>query len=152
MTLNSSRGELIPGSEIKWAFYLFDSLVFDRMSIYYGRPYIAVSQHLLNGADIVVGLQQMGCETMPKGVGRHLLYNARFFHRILNCPLHMGFVKMVSPVLLFTGDESQRLCRKEPLPFFLIARNRRNSFTSSGDNVPGILFFVKNWNFLTHKA
>ncbi len=70
MTLNSSRGELIPESEIKWAFYLFDSLVFDRMSIYHGRPYIAVSQHLLNGADIVVGLQQMGCETMPKGEGR----------------------------------------------------------------------------------
>jgi hypothetical protein len=39
------------------------------MSVYHDRPYITMSQHLLNCADIVVSLQQMGCETMPKGVG-----------------------------------------------------------------------------------
>ena len=60
-------------SEIERAFDLFDGLAPYCVSIYHGRSYITVSQHLLNGADIIIGLQEMSCETMPKGMGRYPL-------------------------------------------------------------------------------
>ncbi|KKO20739.1 MAG: hypothetical protein L3J18_17200 [Candidatus Brocadia sp.] len=51
-------------SEIERTFYLFDGLAFDRMGVYHGSPYIAVFQHLLDSADVVVGLQEVGGETV----------------------------------------------------------------------------------------
>ena len=42
--------------KIKWALGLFDGRAFNRMRINHGRSDVAVTQKLLNGADVVVGL------------------------------------------------------------------------------------------------
>lgn len=86
------------------------------MSVYHGRPDVTVSQHLLNGADIVVSLQQMGCETMPKGVGRRPLQYLCLSHSPPYCLIHMGLMEMIPPVFTLIGDKRSRLGRKEPLP------------------------------------
>ena len=56
-------------SEIQRAFCLLDSLPLDGMGINHSRSDIAVAQQLLDGADIIIGLQEMAGETVPERMG-----------------------------------------------------------------------------------
>jgi len=49
------------------------------MSIYHGSPDITVSQQLLNCADIVISLQEMGGKAVA--VMRQLFYSQRFLKK-----------------------------------------------------------------------
>lgn len=107
-------------SEIQRTFHLFDGLAFYRMSIYHGRPDIAVSQHFLNGADIVIRLQKMRCKTVAKGVRsgslREFCPPDSFVKRFLNVRL----MKMIPSKLLLIQNRRKRLLRKEPLPYEIL--------------------------------
>lgn len=39
------------------------------MRVYHGRSDITMSQHLLNSADIVISLQEVGSEAVAEGMG-----------------------------------------------------------------------------------
>ena len=73
----------------------------DGMGVDHRGSHIAVAHHLLNGANVVIGLQQVAGETVAEGVGRGALGDFRLFHRQADRFLHMGFMQMVAAKLLF---------------------------------------------------
>ena len=102
--------------KIKRALGFFDGRGFNRMRINHGGSDITVAQKLLNGADVVVGLQQMAGKTVAKRVGRCALW---YFGRVdgpLDLFLDVGFMKIITSVLIFVRDECHRFCGKKPLP------------------------------------
>lgn len=86
------------------------------MGVDHRGAYIAVAQHLLDLADVIVGLQEMRSERVPQGVRRHPLGNARLAGRCLDRPLHIGFMPMVTPQFARGLHERQPSCGKAPLP------------------------------------
>ena len=58
-------------SEIEGALGLLDGQAFNRMGIDQRRSQIAMAKQLLNRAYIVIGLQQMSCKAVAKGMGRN---------------------------------------------------------------------------------
>ena len=102
--------------KIKGALGFFDGRAFNGMRIYHGGPDITVTQKLLDGADVVVGLQQMAGKTVAKRMGRCALW---YFGRVdgpLDCFLDVGLMKIIASVLIFVRDECHRFCGKKPLP------------------------------------
>src|SRR5712664_3925936 len=63
---------------------------------------VAVTEALLDGADVVVGLEQVGREGASEGVGRGELGNARGTDGVLHGALENGFMEMMAPPL--TGE------------------------------------------------
>ena len=55
--------------QVKRAFRLFDGLAPDGVGVNHGCPYIAVPQQLLNGTNIIIGLQQVTGKAVPEGTG-----------------------------------------------------------------------------------
>lgn len=86
------------------------------MGVDHGGPHIAVPHELLYGADIVVRLQQMAGETVPKGVGRGPLGDPGFLYCTPDRLLHMTLMEMISSQFLCLRDQGQRLGREKPLP------------------------------------
>ena len=86
------------------------------MRINHGGSDITVTQKLLNGADVVVGLQQMAGKTVAKRMGRCALWYFSCVDGPLDCFLDMGFMEIIASVFFFVRDECQRLCREKPLP------------------------------------
>ena len=70
----------------------------DRVCVDHGRLHIAVAQQLLDGADVIVRLEQMGGKTVTKGMGCGALGNPGLAHRLLYRPLHVRSMQMISPV------------------------------------------------------
>ncbi len=87
-------------SKIKRALGFFDGLALDCMGINHCGSDIAVPQKLLNRADVVIGLQQMACKTVTKGMGCGPLIDFGFIDRALDGLLNMAFMEMVAPVFL----------------------------------------------------
>jgi hypothetical protein len=56
--------------KIKGAFGLFNRDALHRVGIDHGRFQVTVAEQLLNGPDIVIGLEQMAGETVAEGMGR----------------------------------------------------------------------------------
>ena len=77
------------------------------MGVDHGGPYIAVAQHLLNRADIIIRLQEMAGETVPKRMCRSPLGDLRPSHSPRNRLLYMAIVQMIASVLLGLRDQSQ---------------------------------------------
>src|SRR2546430_13400073 len=89
---------------------------FDGMGVDHRGSHIAVAQHLLNLADVVVRLQQMRCERVPKRVRSHPLGNSRLAGRRLDRPLDLGFMHMITPHVARGRHARQPVCGKAPLP------------------------------------
>ena len=68
------------------------------MSIDHRRSDVGMAEQSLNGADIVIGLQQMGGEAVSEGVRGDPLDDPGLLHRLLNGVLDMRFVQMVPSI------------------------------------------------------
>ena len=66
---------------------------------------VAVSHHFLDGADVVIGLQQVAGKTVAEGVGRGALGDLRLFYRPADRFLYMRFMQVVAAILLFIGHQ-----------------------------------------------
>jgi hypothetical protein len=66
------------------------------MCVDHGGPHIAVTHELLDGADVVIGLQQMAGETVAKSMGRGPLGDLGSLHRTPDRLLHMTLMEVVS--------------------------------------------------------
>ena len=86
------------------------------MCVNHRCPHIAMTEHLLNLADVVVGLQQMRCKGMSQCVWSNPLRNCRFMRRRLDSFLDIGFMYMVTPQFACCFNKCQALCWKKPLP------------------------------------
>ncbi len=51
----------------------------------------------LDRADIVIGLQKVGCEGVTEGMGGHALGDAGFPYRFIQFLLNLRFMYVVSP-------------------------------------------------------
>lgn len=76
-------------SEIERALRLFHGPARHAMSIDHRSPDIGVAQQGLDGADIVIGLKEMGGKTVTEGMGPDPLRKFCFSHRCLNRLLNM---------------------------------------------------------------
>jgi hypothetical protein len=56
---------------------LFLGPAFDRLGIDHDGPHISVAQKLLDGLDVVVGLEQVAGKAVPESVGGDPLWSAR---------------------------------------------------------------------------
>ena len=54
---------------VKRALCLFDGPGFDRVGIDHHCPHVAMTQKLLDGSDVIIGLQQVAGKTMTECVG-----------------------------------------------------------------------------------
>jgi len=79
-------------SEIQWAFGLFDAQTLHGMGINHRRFQIAVPQQILNGANIIVRLQQVGCKAVPECMRRCLLGDLRLIHCLFYRFLQVRFM------------------------------------------------------------
>ena len=62
-------------------------------------PQVPVAQELLDGADVVTVLQEMGGEGVPEGVATRRFGDAGPPHRTLHGPLENRFVQVVAAPL-----------------------------------------------------
>jgi hypothetical protein len=75
-----------------------------------------VAQQLLDGADVVAVLQEVGGERVPEGVARGGLGDSGAADRILPRPLKDGFVEVVTATLAGDAVHVEARGREEPLP------------------------------------
>lgn len=87
--------------KIKRAFHLFDGSAFNSMGINHGSSHIAMAEQLLNGANIIIGLQQMTDETVTKGVRSNSFGDLCGFYCPTQSLLDPGCMNMIS--FSFTG-------------------------------------------------
>ena len=92
------------------------------MRINHGGSDIAVAEQFLDGADVVIGLQQVARKTVPKRMRRRPLADPRRFHGPLDGFLHMRLVQMITPVFPGCLNISQLPGREKPLPGKLSGR------------------------------
>ena len=69
---------------------------------------LSVSEHLLDGADIDVCLEQMAGETVAESVSRGMFHQFRASYRRMDGFLNMGLVKMIPAALIGFGDISRK--------------------------------------------
>ena len=75
-----------------------------------------MAQQLLDGADVVAVLQQVGGERMPKGVVRGWLGDPGAPDRLLHRPSKDGFVQVVPATLAGDAVHVHARGREDPLP------------------------------------
>ena len=103
-----------------------------------GRADVPVTEELLNGADVMVVLEQVGGEGVPKRVTRRALRNARATCCLPHRPLQHGLVQVVPAALAGDAIHVEPGRRKHPLPHPLpprvrvLARQRPRQFHSAG--------------------
>jgi len=83
-----------------------------------------MAEELLNGADIVTGIEKMGREGVPQSVAMRRLGNTARADGFAKRPLDHGLVQMMSPTLAGDAVEIRPGCRKRPLPPPLPVRRR----------------------------
>ncbi len=101
-----------PKSEIVRSFCLFDGLTFDGVSIDHGRSDIAVAQQLLDGSDVIIGLEQVTGKAVAEGVGGCALTDPCLVHRRPYGLLQVRLMQMISPIFTTFSLQSQLLGRK----------------------------------------
>jgi hypothetical protein len=82
--------------------------------VHHGRRHVAVAEQLLDGADVVSPLEQVGGEGVASLMTRHPFVDARRPGRVRDGALHDGFVQVMPPLSSFFVAPSRR--RKCPLP------------------------------------
>ena len=70
-------------------------LALDGVGVDHGGSDISVAQKLLDGPDVVVGLQEVAGKAVPEGVGGNPLWDLRLSHCMSNRLLHVGFMQMI---------------------------------------------------------
>jgi hypothetical protein len=65
------------------------------MGINHGRADIAMPEHLLDGPDVIIGLEQMAGKGMAEGVCRSTFGQPDFFDRRPDGFLCMGFMQVI---------------------------------------------------------
>jgi len=65
----------------------------------HGRADVLVTEQLVNGADIVVGLKQVCGEGIAEGMTAHMLDSSRLADRLLDCRLEDRLVGMMAAFL-----------------------------------------------------
>src|SRR5437667_458151 len=77
---------------------------------------VAVTEELLDDADVVVVLEQVGREGVSEGVARGELGNARGTDGVLHRALEDGFVEMMAPPLTGETVHVEPCSGENPLP------------------------------------
>ena len=114
----------VPPLEIQRAFRFLERDAAHRVGINHRGAHVAVPQQLLDGANVVVGLQQVAGEAVAQGVRGGPLGDSGAAHRVLDRLLHQGLVQMIAPTLVGIGYGGQRHGRKQPLPRQFLGRAR----------------------------
>ena len=91
------------------------------MGVNHRRAHVAVPEKLLNRADVVAILEQVGREGVTKAMTRGRLGNPRFPHGLLYGALEDGFVKVMTADLACAAVDIEACRRKGPLPCPLMA-------------------------------
>jgi len=103
------------------------------MGVNHGGADVGVTEEFLNGADIVAGLQEMGCEAVPQRMTTGSFGEAGGFDCFLDGLLDAGFMDVMAPKLAVLGSrwqgnvggfqcfaragiDAERLCWEEVLP------------------------------------
>jgi len=100
--------------KVSWAGHCEGATV-EHMGIDHGGPYVAVAEELLDRADVLPLLQQVGGKGVPEGVAAGRLADTRCLHRPSYRFLHQGGIQVVTPFLLGPGISPAVVLRKEPL-------------------------------------
>jgi hypothetical protein len=77
---------------------------------------VPVAEELLDGADVVVVLEQVGREGVSEGVARGELGNARGADGVLHRALENGFVEMMAATLAGEPVHVEPCGGEDPLP------------------------------------
>ena len=77
------------------------------MRVNHSRPHIAMSQHHLDGSYIVIGLQEMGRETVTEGMRSNALCELSPPDRFVKRFLDMSFMQMIPPPFLRILQDGQ---------------------------------------------
>ena len=104
-----------PSVEVQRALRFLDRPDRNAVGVDHGGLQAGVAQQFLDGADVVIGLQQVGGEGVAKGMGFDALGNFRFCDGLIQRPLKIGFVEMITTALTGFLDQYQRPLRKKPL-------------------------------------
>jgi len=94
--LDYTKGTL----KIQRAFQVFDRPARNAVRIDHRGPDIRVSQQRLDGADVIVRLQEMGGEGMAERVRRYSLQYLGPTNCRVDGLLNVGLVKMIPPLLV----------------------------------------------------
>ncbi len=110
--------------EVERAFRFLHGPDRDAVGVYHGRFQACVAQKLLNHTNVVIRLQEMGCEGVAEGVAGDSFRDFRLANGWIECSLKVGFVEM--PASPLSG--LRRHCCKNGVPFrrigfFLVARS-----------------------------
>jgi len=92
------------------------------MGIDHRRSYVGMTQQSLNGADVVIGLEEMGGKTVPKGMRPDALGELGSPYRHFNRFLDARIMQVIAPEFLGARDRRKRFLRKEPLPDVFLGR------------------------------
>ena len=86
------------------------------MRVDHGCCDVLVAEELLDGADVVAGLEKVGCETVAQGVAGGGLGDARGADGAVDGALHAGLVEVVPPDDPGARVPGEGWRRKEPEP------------------------------------
>lgn len=84
--------------KIKRAQSLLERNALYRVGVNHGGSHIAVPQQLLNGAYVIITLQQVAGEAVAKGMGTCAFANLSVIDRLPDRLLDVGFMQMVAPI------------------------------------------------------
>ncbi len=123
MGLTATGGSLLISrrySEIQRAFGLFHRPARYAVGINHGSSDVAMTGHLLNSTDIVVGLQEVGGKAVSEGMRRDALGELCPADCLVKSQLNVCLMKMIAPQFPGSLHESQRLLGKKPLPYEIL--------------------------------
>ena len=102
--------------KIQWAFCLFRRPTRDAVRINHRRSHIGVPQHHLYCPYVIMSLQKMRSETVPKSMRfnpfSEFCHPCGFFQRVLN----LRFMQVISSTFCCSWYRGQFLLWKKPLP------------------------------------
>ena len=117
------------------------------MGVDHRRADVPVAQQLLDGANVVAVLPQVGGERVPEGVARGGLGDPGAADRLLHRPLKDGFVEMVTATLAGDAVHVDARGREDPLPspgsarVRVLAEERAGQLDPAGA-VPEVVFVL----------
>ena len=103
-------------SAIQRALRLLERGALHGMRVNHRRFHTTMAQQLLDRADIIIRLQQMAGETVPKRVRCCPFRDLCVFHSLAQRLLYMRFMEVVTLVLVRIRYLGERLGREYPLP------------------------------------
>lgn len=86
------------------------------VGIDHGRAHVAMSEQLLDRADVVLSVEQMCREAVPERMTGSWTRNASRPGRVLHRPLENGFVQVMTPRLSGSPIDVEPSGGKHPLP------------------------------------